>query len=414
MECSLEALESTDEKESSMKHSKNHCMIVHAYYPIGEPRVTREARVLVSAGYAVDVLCLRNHGEQKFESVNGVDIHRLPVMRKRMGGLVGQLLEYLLFFILVFFKLLVLYPRRKYKTIQTHNLPDFLVFSAMIPKMFGTRLILDLHDLMPEFFASKMNRGMNNFLVRLVIWQEQLSCWFADQVITVTEVWRERLISRGVPKDKVSVVMNVADDRIFRSYPDLEHRRANGDFHLIYHGTFKKHYGMDVLIKAIKLASEEIPHIQLTLQGFGEYHDDMIQLVEELGLHQNVRIHANMLPSEDLPPLLKQADAGVIPNHNDLFTGDLLPTKMMEYVALDVPIIASRTRVISHYFNDEMVQFFEPGSPESMARSIVDLYHHRDRLKEKVENSKKFNEIYSWKSVSKKYVGLIEFLSGVV
>lgn len=387
-------------------------MIVHAYYPLGETRVEREALALVDAGYAVDILCLRQKSDQPFESINGVDIYRLPVMRKGTGGLVGQLLEYLGFFFLVFFKLLALYPRQKYKTIQAHNLPDFLVFSAIIPKLFGARLILDIHDLMPEFFAYKTHLGMDSFVVRLVILQEQISCWFADHVITVTDIWRERLISRGVHADKISVVMNVADDRIFHSNSSGKASRGeNHGFRLIYHGTFKKHYGMEDLIKAINLASKKVPDIHLTLQGAGESHSEMVRLVNELGLHKHVQINAFAVPTEELPALIRKADVGVIPNHNDLFSGDLLPTKMLEYVALDVPIIAAKTRVISQYFDEGMVQFFTPGDAESLAQNIIYLFNNRDRLNEQILNSKKFTENYSWKSISGKYVELIDEMS---
>ncbi|MGB7876986.1 MAG: glycosyltransferase family 4 protein [Anaerolineales bacterium] len=397
-------------KTTGMKH---HCMIVHAYYPLGETRVEREALALIDAGYAVDVICLRDEDERSFESINDVEIYRLPVMRKNVGGFFGQFLEYISFFALVFFKLIALYPRRNYGTVQAHNLPDFLIFSALIPKLFGARLILDLHDLMPEFFASKTNRSMDSFLVRLVILQEQLSCRFADQVVTVTEIWRERLISRGTRADKVSVVMNVADDRIFHSNSSEEHGlRENHGFRLIYHGTFKQHYGMAELIRAVKLASNEVRGLHLTLQGVGEYHAEMVRMVDELELHQYVQINAFSLPTEELPALIKKADAGVVPNHNDVFTGDLLPTKMLEYIALDVPVIAAKTRVISQYFDEKMVQFFTPGDPESLAQNIIYLSNHRDRLTEQILNSKKFTEDYSWRSVSRKYVELIKGLSG--
>lgn len=392
----------------SNKHTKKHCMIVHAYYPLGEPRVEREALALIDAGYVVDVICLRNEGELAFESINDVDVHRLPVMRKRTGGLVGQLLEYLIFFFLVFIKLFKLYPQQRYKTVQAHNLPDFLVFSAILPKLFGARLILDLHDLMPEFFAAKKNIDMSSFLVRLIIMQEQLSCWFADQVITVTDLWRDRLISRGVREDKISVVMNVADDHIFNS--NNHRKNGNGDnhsFRLIYHGTITQRYGMEVLIEAIKLASEKIPDIHLTLQGRGEFLDDTVRLVHELGIQQNVQINATIISTEELPALIRMADVGVVPNQNDLFTGDLLPTKLMEYIALDIPVIASRTRVISQYFDESAIQFFTPGDSESLAQEIVYLYNNRERLDEQVLNYKKFTEVFSWSSISKNYVDLI-------
>jgi glycosyltransferase involved in cell wall biosynthesis len=388
-------------------------MVVHAYYPLGETRVEREALALVDHGYEVDVLCLRDEGEAGFETVNGINIYRFPVRRGSSRGLFARLREYLTFFFFVFFKFLALQPARHYQVVQAHNLPDFLIFSALIPKLMGARLILDIHDRMPEFFAALTNRSMDSFFVRCVLWQEQLSCRFADHVVTVTELWRKKLIDRGIRPDKVSVVMNVADDRIFRTNPALRRtRRKNGHFHLIYHGTFKERYGLDVLIRAVGLVRERLPGIQVIIQGEGEFHGEMVRLVNELDLRDHVHIHASVLPTEKLPALITQADAGVVPNRNDIFTGDLLPTKLMEYVALDVPVIAARTRVISEYFDDAMVCFFIPGDAASLAENILDLYRHPKKLQEQVLNAERFISTYNWKAISSEYVRLVNRLAG--
>ena len=385
-------------------------MIVHAYYPIGETRVEREALALVKGGFDVDVLCLRHRKDPKFEVVEGVNVYHLPVTRNKYGGMASQLFEYLRFFLLVFLKLLVLYPRRKYRTIQAHNLPDFLIFSALIPKLFGTRLILDIHDLMPEFFAMKTKKPMNSFLVRLVIIQEQLSCWFANHVVTVTDLWRVRLINRGVQARKVGVVMNVADDRHF--YPrNSQNGKSKDRFELIYHGTFKEHYGMKELIQSIGLARDQVPGIHLTLQGVGEYVGEMTRLVEDLGLQNEVTINNFAIPVYDLPELINQADLGIVPNRNDLFSGDLLPTKMLEYIALGKPVIAAKTRVISHYFDDTMVQFFQPGDPSSLSEQIVYAYQHQDNITELKNNFHKFTDQYNWEVISRKYVELVSNLA---
>ncbi len=74
-----------------------------------------------------------------------------------------------------------------------HNLPDFLVFSALPTKLRGVPVILDLHDLMPEFFAGRFGSGRAAaWIGRLVRLQERVSCRFADHVITVSEHWRRR------------------------------------------------------------------------------------------------------------------------------------------------------------------------------------------------------------------------------
>lgn len=85
--------------------NRRHCMVVHAYYPLGETRVEREALALVAQGYDVDVLCLQADGEPAADAANGVTIYRLPVKRHKDRGRLMQLFEYLTFLLLVFGKL---------------------------------------------------------------------------------------------------------------------------------------------------------------------------------------------------------------------------------------------------------------------------------------------------------------------
>jgi len=388
---------------------KRHCMIVHAYYPVGETRVQREALALIDAGYAVDVICLRERGEAPRAEEDGVQIYRLPVRRHKGHGLLVQLLEYLAFLILAAVQVSVLHLRQRYGTVQIHNLPDFLVFAGLVPKLTGARLVLDLHDLMPEFFASKFESGLQSWPVRLVIWQEQLACRFAHHVITVTESWRQTLIERGVPADKVSVVMNVADPRIFKRNGERPSPQSNGHgFHLIYHGTFAHRYGVDLILRAVERVRPSLPNIHATLLGGGEYRDELVQLAEALNLAEYVEISPTLLPATELPPLLQQADVGIVPNRSNIFTDGLLPTKLMEYVALGTPVIAARTPTITTYFNDQMVQFFTPDDVEDLTRCILQLGQDKARLKALYQNADKFNQQYSWENVAANYVALID------
>lgn len=392
---------------------KRHCMVVHAYYPVGETRVQREALALIDQGYEVDVICLRDDGERATAVEDGVKIYRLPVKRHKGRGLVVQFGEYLAFLLLALVKLVGLHFRQRYGTVQVHNLPDFLVFAAVGVKLSGAKVILDLHDLMPEFFASKFDSGMDSWPVRLVIWQEQLSCRFADHVITVTEVWRQTLIERGVPAEKVSVVMNVADPRIFRREGNGKRPSPNGHgFHLIYHGTFTHRYGVDLIIHAVEKVRPIIPNIHATLLGGGEYRDELIQLTQELNLTQHVEISQALLPASELPSLLQQADVGIVPNRSNIFTDGLLPTKLMEYVALGKPVIAARTPTITTYFDDNMVAFFQPGDANDLANCIVSLYNDRQRQSQLAQNADKFNQDYDWDRVAAAYVALVDRLNG--
>lgn len=400
-----------------MKHragTKRHCMVVHAYYPVREPRVEREVNALIKHGYTVDVICLRQNGEPATETRDGVRIIRLPVKRHRGSGAAVQLLEYLAFFTAAFARLALLHRRQRYDVVQVHNLPDFLVFAALVPKLAGARVILDIHDVMPEFYASRFKSGMSSWPVRAVRWQEWLACHFADHVITVTELWRETLIERGMRADKVSVVMNVADDRIFQAGAAAEAlpERKHDHFNVLYHGTLTERYGIDLAIRAIDSVRRSIPEVRLTIHGVGEYREALVQLTAELGLQEYVHFSTQFIPTPEMPQFIRQADVGVVPYRRDVFTDGILPTKLMEYAALGVPAIAARTSAIAAYFDDTMVQFFQPGDVEDLARCITLLYHDRQRLSSFVQHADQFNQRYNWSTVSAGYVSLVQQFNG--
>jgi glycosyltransferase involved in cell wall biosynthesis len=390
-------------------------MVVHSHYPIGEPRVEREAKALIQRGYQVDVICLRNNQEKPFERVDGVDIFRLPVQRHRGRGPAFQMIEYLVFFVLAFFRLSFLYLQRRYNNVQIHNLPDFLVFAALVPKLGGARIILDLHDLMPEFFASSFKAGMQSRAVRLLLLQEKLSCWFADHVITVTELWRRSLIRRGVAEEKVSVVMNVADASIFQRLPipvtGSEENPTDG-FNLIYHGTLAHRYGIDLLIEALAKLRTQIPQLHLVIHGRGEFIEELRSQAKALDVESLITFSTRYLPMTDVPRLIQQADLGIVPYRRDIFTDGILPTKLMEYVALGVPVLVADTPIIRQYFSEAMVQYFQPGDANDLARNILWLYEHRERLAALAQNADQFNQQYSWNRIADSYAETLHRLSG--
>lgn len=398
-------------KERSQNAPRRHCMIVHAHYPLGETRVQREAEVLLKHGYDVDVICLRGKQEPAVDSFKGVGIYRLPVRRRKGSSLVAQFLEYLAFFFLAMIRVSWLYFRRRYNTIQAHNLPDFLVFAAWLPKLLGARAILDLHDLMPEFYAGRFQRNANSLPVRLVRLQERLSCAFADHVITVSHHWREALIGRGVPPRKISVVMNVADDSIFQVPADLPPRSSNGKgLRLIYHGIVTQRYGLDLALQAMAHLRQQAPDIHLTIQGGGEYMDALIRQAGELDLNPQVTFNRGMQPAEELPQIILANDAGIVPYRDDPFTDGLVPTKLMEYAALRMPAIAARTSAIAYYFQDTMVEFFTPGSVEGLADCMLRLYTDRKRLAQLGQGAAAFNQRYNWTQIGDEYAALVERL----
>ncbi len=392
--------------------ARNHCMVVHAHYPIGEPRVEREALALKSKGFEVDLICLRDPEEAANECIDGVNIYRLPVRRHKGKGIGIQLFEYFSFFILAFFKLSFLQFKKNYAVVQVHNLPDFLIFCAIIPKLLGARLILDLHDLMPEFYASKFAQGMDSWPIHFLRLQEKISCAFADQVITVTSLWRKTLIQRGIPAEKIVVVMNVANERIFQRQAQTSNLPSGTGqpFKLIYHGTLAQRYGIDIAIKAVDKLRTTLPNIHLTIHGRGEFLEQLLQITSELELEKFVEFSTQYMPMAELPNLLSSAHVGLVPYRQDIFTDGILPTKMMEYVAVGIPVIAARTSAISAYFDDSMVRYFNPGDIDDLADSILALYSNQELIKQLPINADRFSQRYNWKQMAGHYVESVEKL----
>jgi glycosyltransferase involved in cell wall biosynthesis len=297
----------------------------------------------------------------------------------------------------------------EYDSIQVHNLPDFLVFCTYKQKKRGVPIILDLHDLMPEFFAGRFSES-NSLLARLILWQESKSCNFADHVITVSEHWRQALIKPGVPPIKCSLVMNVADCTIFHPPENLPNKPLqNHGFRLIYHGSMVRRYGIDLIVQAVSQLREEIPGIHLSLVGQGEFLPDIIKIVDELELHSHVSIEPKHL-AEELPEIILACDLGVTPYRNDVFTDGLLPTKLMEYAALGLPVVASRTTAIRDHFSGMNVEFFEPGDVADLSRVILSLYKNPDHLAELRKGCREYLERYDWSKISSEYVCLVKNL----
>ncbi len=381
-------------------------MIVDNSYP--DVRVEREARALVARGHRVDVICARGGTEPRHEVIDGIHVHRVPVRRDRGGALVHQLGEYVAFTAWAAAELLRLHSKRRLHVVQVHNVPDFIVLAALPAKLTGTPIILDLHDLMPEFFASRFNGRMDSMAVRLVTLQERLSRSLADLVITVTEQWRRTLIERGADPKITYVIMNVPDEDLYAPRPPR--MTANDPLLVVYHGTITHRYGLDVLVNAFAIARRRIP-LRLLLHGRGEQLPEIKRLIRRLELADAVTLSTELMPAVDLADMIAGGDIGVVPNRNDVFTDGILPTKLMEYVALGVPAIVSRSTATSAYFSDDMVRYVDAGDEAALADAIVDLAQDPARRHLLASNAQKFTIGHPWSAEAARYVSLVENLA---
>ncbi|MBL8160430.1 MAG: glycosyltransferase family 4 protein [Anaerolineae bacterium] len=382
-------------------------MVVHAYY-LRDARIIRYAEALAQEGHEVTVICLKAPDEPVRERVNNVDIERVSFERRR-GGKLWYIWEYIWAFVLFAIRLTQLEFKQHYDIVHAHNMPDFLIFTGVIARMRGSKLILDLHDPMPELFMSKydLERGT---IIRILEIQERISCWYADQVITVDQSFKDIFVRRGMRAEKIGIVRNMPDKRFYleeRELPSMEH------FTLIFAGTVAERYQLHDVIKAVKLAREKAPNIYFRIVGKldkeGDYPDQLQNLVKELKLEGVVEFHPPV-PLSEMPTLYRSAHLGVESSRHDPYTDYVLPLKLLECVAAGVPCLVSRRPTIENYFRDEDLAYFEPGDIEGLANTIAELAQSPQKLKTLAANAKRVFEQYHWDKEKANYFAIIDRL----
>jgi glycosyltransferase involved in cell wall biosynthesis len=364
------------------------CFVAHSFYD-RDGRVRRHAETLADICRQVDTITLRAKGQPASKVFNGVRIITIPFgYRSNMRS--GYLLEYGISFILFAIWLLVLYMRHHYDIIHIHNMPDLLTFAAFLPRILGAKVILDIHDPMPELYLSKFKDSPRSLDSQFIRMQEKTSTAFANAVITANHLFKENLEKRGVPSNKITVINNVAEGKIFkRNRPSRDQDNQKPTFTLIYVGTIARRYGLDVPIRALPKLVTHIPHIHLEITGaLRDGGEELIGLVNQLGVNSYVTFYPP-IPIDEIPGKLAAADIGIYTAHTDPHMNIATPTKVFEYVAMGLPIIASRLPILEDLFSEGSLLFFEPGNTEHFAQCVIDLYDHPQKRQALVKNADK-------------------------
>jgi glycosyltransferase involved in cell wall biosynthesis len=391
-------------------------MVTYSLYPF-DPRPRRAIDALVREGARVDLICLGDDNAPKREAINGIEVFRVQLKHER-GGKIGYAYRYAIFILIS----ALIFARRglahHYKLIYVHNMPDILVLSSLLPKVLGAKVVLDLHDPMPELMMTIFQIPQSSRSVRLLRRLEKWSIARADLVITVSLTFKRIFCSRSCQAEKMAVVMNAPDGRIFpfrKARADVMTKQA-GDkpFIIMYHGSLVERNGLDVAIDALERVRKSIPTAELHVFGARTpFLDRMMEAARSKNLQGAVR-YFGPKRLEDLVNEIEECDLGVIPNQRNAFTAINTPTRIFEYLALGKPVIAPATQGVQDYFSSDSLLFFEPGDPDDLARQIEYAFSHpRDVL----ELVKKGQEVYlehTWDRESETLISRVsEILSTV-
>jgi glycosyltransferase involved in cell wall biosynthesis len=380
------------------------CMIYYTFS--GNTVLLREANALVRKGYKVDIVCLGKNTLGRESPKVGLNVYKIQRREYGRKGVLGYFADYFRFFVKAALFAAWLHIRSPYCVIHVTSPPDFMVFASFVPKFLGAKVILDIHDIVPEFYARKFGLRMENGAVKLLKWMERMATKYSDHVITVTDIWRDTLVGRSVGEKKCSVLLNVPDSEIFCPRQS-EHVQCGEEFRLLYHGNLD--FGVSTLIKAMALINREIPGCRLDIYGDGSEKSNLIDLGRKIGVSEVINFN-DVVPAEAIVKIMQNADVGIDPMMGGLFFGEVLTVKSLEFLTVGIPLLISRTRASEYYYDSSMVKYFEPESPDELAKGVIDLYRDPNKRREMVRNGRRFAEKHNWQRYKEEYYRIVDEL----
>ncbi len=387
-------------------------LVTHSYFD-EDPRLRRQAEALVAAGCEVDVLALRRPGEPARATVGRARVWRLDVRRHQGAGPATYLREYLSFFARAATRLLVEQPRRQYALVQVATLPDWLVFAALPLRLAGVPVILDLHEAMPTFFASRFPRLSSGLARTLLDWTERASIRAATHVLAANEALRDRLVGLGVPDAAISVVPNVP--ALSRFDPAASPGRSfmeDGVLRLVYAGALTPIYDLETVVRALAIVQTRRPELGavVDLYGRGDTDRALRSLTAQLGLEGSVRFHGR-IPVDSVPAALAQADVGLAPAAPSPFTALSFSTKILEYGAMERPVVAARLPLAERLLGPACIELYRPGDPDDLARAVLRVVDEPLERQAHVARMTAAVGTMSWEAEGPRYVALIQRLA---
>jgi len=373
-------------------------MVTFSPYPF-DPRPRRAIDALLSEGANIDLICLASDNLPRRETLKGLNVLRIPIHHDRRGKL-QYAYRYSAF---IFISSLVFAWRalaRGYDLVYVHNMPDILVLSGMVPKALGARVVLDLHDPMPELMNTIFQVPENSRSVQLLKAVEKFSIRRCDLAITVNIACKRIFSNRSCSAEKIAVVMNSPDDRIFPFRPassdGLAARASQKPFVIMYHGSLVERNGLDLAIDALARVRETIPTAELRVFGAKtSFLDRMIEFAKGKNV-QDIVHFLGPRRLEDLVNEIAKCDLGVIPNQRNAFTDINTPTRIFEYLSLGKPVIAPSTQGITDYFDEGSLLFFQSGDPANLAERIEYAFRHPRELFEIAQRGQKVYLEHTW------------------
>jgi glycosyltransferase involved in cell wall biosynthesis len=378
-------------------------VLLQEYFP-KDTRVRKEVMALIEKGHSIDIVCLRGDNEVKYEESGLITIHRIGSEKKR-ASVLRYLYEYFSFFFVAFYKTWRISKAKVINIVHVHTIPDFLVFAAFPAKKRGAKVILDMHEIMPEFFCSKYRFKENHIVVKVLKYIERASVMYADYIITVNSSLKEIFEKRSCPKrDIVEVLNTVSNDTL----PVLEKQTTN-KFVAVYHGTLTDIYNLSFAISSMGKVSKKLRDLNFEFHVYGDGPDfrKLQELVDGLQLQGMIFVHGRVKHTE-IPGILSKANLGILPMRRDLMLDLSFSNKLAEYVHCKIPVLSSDLITVKRYFPEDCLFYYKHDSQEEFISQLFHVIENREEAIQFAERASLVNKSISWEVMKERLIQLIQ------
>ncbi len=382
------------------------CMLTYSAYEF-DNRVRRYAESLAARGDEVEVLSVTLGDDGPRETVlAGVKITHLSGKTQFGGSTLAYMAQVGRFALTAFGVISKRALSRPYDVVHVHNMPDLIIFSAFIARLRGARIILDLHDLVPELFTDKRKGWTVKPLGAVLRLEEKISAAFADHVIVSNHLWLDTIEARSARKEKCSVFINNVDGRIF--YPRKRTRTDDRQI-ILFHGSLSRHQGVDLVIAAMPAVLAQVPTAEFHIYGTGSVMPALKAQTEALGVQDAVHFNREVQLHE-IPQIVANADVGVVAKRADSFGNLAYSTKILEFMSQGVPVVLSRTKIDQYYFNETEARFFTSGDVPELAQALIDVLTDSQLNQSLRENATKLVAKSNWETRRSAYFRMVDAL----
>jgi len=351
-------------------------MVVENCPYLRDPRVQKEAKALVAAGYRIAVICPAEGDKPSHQLIGGVSVYQFPVWPLAEGSL-GYLLEYCYAMAAIVFLSVWVWLQEGFDVIHVANPPDCMVPILSIYKLIGKSVIYDQHDLCPELHSAKF--GESRWLLWLLLLMERYSYRVANHVIVTNDSYRELAIRRGrLSESKVTVVRNGPDLQSIKSEDaaidiDPELRRKSPNI-IAFAGVVGVQDGLDGLCRALHHLRYELGHenFYCIILGDGDALPAMKTLAAELCIADKIWFAGWVHDPAAYARYINTADICVSPDPFNSYNDASTFVKIMEYMAAGKPIVGFDLRETRRSAQDAAL-YARSGDIQDFAQKIASV-----------------------------------------